>query len=156
MDIAEFRRTVGTFPSGVTVVTTHDDGHDYGLTVSAFCSLSLDPPMVLVALDSASRTLTHLGQGQPIAVSVLSESQGALAKQFATHGGDKFADVMVHRVAHDVPVLDGVSAWFVGTVAGLYLGGDHTIITVLVEQMGHVDEARPLLYQRGLLREWPV
>ncbi|AKK02956.1 flavin reductase family protein [Corynebacterium epidermidicanis] len=129
MFTTDFRQTVGTFPSGVTVVTTHDPG---------------------------STTLQHLQVGSFIGVSVLSDGQLELAQRFARRGVDKFADTFVHRVADGVPILDGASALFVGKVQAHHLGGDHTILTVLVEKMGHEEAARTLLYQRGSLREWPI
>ena len=66
-----YRETVANFPSGVTVVTTRDGGEDFGLTVSAFTSLSLDPPMVLVSIDRKSKSHQHLVEGAPIGISVL-------------------------------------------------------------------------------------
>ena len=66
-----YRETVANFPSGVTVVTTRDSGEDFGLTVSAFTSLSLDPPMVLVSIDRKSKSHQHLIEGAPIGISVL-------------------------------------------------------------------------------------
>ena len=72
----QLRASVGSFPSGVTVVTSVDSsGRDHGLTVSAFCSLSLEPAMVLVSIDSRSQTLAKLEPGQTVGVSVLSEDQ---------------------------------------------------------------------------------
>lgn len=156
MELPGFRDAVGTFPTGVTVVTTHDAGEDFGLTVSAFCSLSLDPAMVMVAVASTSRTLAHLGVGAPIGVSVLSEGQLEVAQRFARSGGAKFEGVLVHRATDGVPLIDGASAWFYGQVAGVYLGGDHTILAINVQDLGHEDDARPMLYQRGSIFNWPL
>ena len=70
VDATHYRNTVGNFPSGVTVVTTHSNGVDVGLTVSAFASLSLEPPMVMVSIDKQSKSHQYLKQGAPIGISV--------------------------------------------------------------------------------------
>ena len=79
-----YRETVANFPSGVTVVTTRDGGEDFGLTVSAFTSLSLDPPMVLVSIDRKSKSHQHLVEGAPIGISVLAAGHTDVAVQFAS------------------------------------------------------------------------
>lgn len=89
----QLRDTVGSFPSGVTVVTTTDGEVDHGLTVSAFVSLSLEPAMVLVSIDKKSSVVPFLEQGSPVAVSVLSEEQSDLAITFGRHLENKFDGV---------------------------------------------------------------
>lgn len=151
------RTVVGTFPSGVTIVTTvAETGEDVGLTVSAFSSLSLDPAMVVLSVDNTSQSLPYLTVGGPIGVSVLSEGQGGVAYQFSRRGIDRFEGVGIHRRTHGVATIDGVAAWFAGTIAGAFPGGDHTILTVLVEDCGTLEEARPLLYQRGQVHDWVI
>lgn len=113
----QLRHTVGMFPSGVTVVSTHAQGTDYGMTVSAFASLSLSPALVMVAIESRSHTLAHLAPGDPVAVNVLAEGQVDVAVQFARHIPDRFAGIDVHREGPaGVPVLDGAAAAIVGHV----------------------------------------
>ncbi|WP_233195637.1 flavin reductase family protein [Corynebacterium sp. 13CS0277] len=149
---AELRSAAGMFPSGVTVVTTRAAGVDYGMTVSAFASLSLEPAMVLVSIESTSHTLPHLAPGCPVAVSVLSDGQLEHAVQFARHVPDRFAGVPLRREGDaGVPVLSEAAAFFVGTVASWADGGDHTIVTIFVEEC-HVDVTRePLRYHQGRL-----
>ncbi|APT84620.1 hypothetical protein CAQU_05545 [Corynebacterium aquilae DSM 44791] len=149
---AQLRSAAGMFPSGVTVVTTRANGVDYGMTISAFASLSLEPAMVMVSIESTSHTLPHLAPGKPIAVSVLSDVQLEHAVQFARHVDDRFAGVPIRREGPaDVPVLEQAAAYFVGTVADWAQGGDHTIVTILVEDCG-VDVTRePLHYHQGRL-----
>lgn len=134
------------------MVTTHADGEDFGLTVSAFASLSLVPAMVLVSIESNSKSLPHLVPGRSIGISVLSEEQFELAPQFARHGLDRFAGVEVER--RSVPLLKGAAAWFEGTVKEHYIGGDHTILTVHVVACGSDEQRQPLLYKRGKLYRW--
>lgn len=152
----QLRAAVGTFPSGVTVVTTRSGDADVGLTVSAFSSLSLEPAMVVLSVDNASTSLPHLTVGAPVGVSVLAEGQGGLARQFATRGIDRFAGVDLVRRARGVALIDGAAAWFAGEIVNAFPGGDHTILTVSVAGCGTQVDARPLLYQRGRTHDWVV
>lgn len=150
----QLRDTVGSFPSGVTVVTTTDGEVDHGLTVSAFVSLSLEPAMVLVSIDKKSSVVPFLEQGSPVAVSVLSEEQSDLAITFGRHLENKFNGVSINRSTNRAAVLEGASAWLSGAVVDKYPGGDHFIITIAVEECAHDEEQKPLLYHRGRLFQW--
>ena len=151
-----YRETVANFPSGVTVVTTRDGGEDFGLTVSAFTSLSLDPPMVLVSIDRKSKSHQHLVEGAPIGISVLAAGHTDVAVQFARHVDDRFAGInIVRRGQQDIPFVGDAAAWFLGDVRDRYVGGDHIIITVAVRECGWHDGGRPLLYRGGRLHNWP-
>ncbi|MDO5670770.1 MAG: flavin reductase family protein [Corynebacterium sp.] len=152
----QLRAVVGTFPSGVTVVTTlREDGTDVGLTVSAFSSLSLEPAMVLLAVDNNSTSLPYLTVGAPVGISVLADGQGPIAYQFSRRGVDRFAGVDTHRGARGVALIDAAAAYFAGDITAAYPGGDHTILTVAVHDCGTHASARPLLYQRGQVHDWP-
>ena len=151
-----YRETVANFPAGVTVVTTRDSGEDFGLTVSAFTSLSLDPPMVLVSIDRKSKSHQHLVEGAPIGISVLAAGHTDVAVQFARHVDDRFAGInIVRRGEQDIPFVGDAAAWFLGDVRDRYVGGDHIIITVAVRECGWHDGGRPLLYRGGRLHNWP-
>lgn len=151
-----YRETVANFPSGVTVVTTRDSGEDFGLTVSAFTSLSLDPPMVLVSIDRKSKSHQHLVEGAPIGISVLAAGHTDVAVQFARHVDDRFAGInIVRRGEQGIPFVGDAAAWFLGDVRDRYVGGDHIIITVAVRECGWHDGGRPLLYRGGRLHNWP-
>lgn len=151
-----YRETVANFPSGVTVVTTRDGGEDFGLTVSAFTSLSLDPPMVLVSIDRKSKSHQHLVEGAPIGISVLAAGHTDVAVQFARHVDDRFAGInIVRRGEQDIPFVGDAAAWFLGDVRDRYVGGDHIIITIAVRECGWHDGGRPLLYRGGRLHNWP-
>ena len=151
-----YRETVANFPSGVTVVTTRDGGEDFGLTVSAFTSLSLDPPMVLVSIDRKSKSHQHLVEGAPIGISVLAAGHTDVAVQFARHVDDRFAGInIVRRGEQDIPFVGDAAAWFLGDVRDRYVGGDHIISTVAVRECGWHDGGRPLLYRGGRLHNWP-
>ncbi|MDO5075979.1 flavin reductase family protein [Corynebacterium sp.] len=149
-----YRQSVANFPSGVTVVTTHSNGEDVGLTVSAFASLSLEPPMVLVSIDESSRSHEFLQQGAPIGISVLAADHTETAVSFARHGHDRFAGVEIER-RDSVPFIAGAVAWFLGEVTHRFIAGDHVILAVTVRGCDFREDATPLLYQNGRLRPWP-
>ncbi len=150
LDPDAFRSVLGRFASGVTVVTTVDaQGRDHGMTVSAFCSLSLDPPQVLVCIDRAATMHDLLADGTPLTINVLSAGQEALSRRFAS--GDppnRFDGLGYTRGQTGVPILDDVLAWLECRVAARHEEGDHTVIVGRVETAGARQE-RPLLYYRG-------
>lgn len=146
----QLRRVVGTFPSGVTVVTARDSaGGDVGMAVSSFASLSMDPPMILVSVANTASAMPHLGIGTGLGISVLGEGQAWVARQFSRKGIDRFAGVDKWRGTGGVVLVDGAAAWFTGRISAALPGGDHTIFTVTVDDCGTTDDARPLLYKRG-------
>ncbi|WP_025251590.1 flavin reductase family protein [Corynebacterium vitaeruminis] len=149
------RETVGTFPSGVTIITTVDGGEDVGMTVSSFASLSLEPAMVSFSLALSSSKIKHFRVGSPVGISVLADHQAEYARQFSRKVADRFEGVDVWRNSEPRLITDA-AAWFDGEIAAAYPGGDHTIFTVLVKECGTHDEAKPLLYQRGQMNNWSV
>lgn len=148
-----FREVIGTFATGVAVVTCAGPEGPAGLTTNAVTSLSLDPLLLIVCFDNTSRTLPAVRASGRFAVNVLAEGSGALARTFASKqllGHEKFAQV-THTVDHGVPVLDDALAWLVCDLRELLPGGDHTIGIGAVEQFGYGGDpgARPLLWYRG-------
>lgn len=151
MDSRAFRDTVGRFATGVTVVTAAGADGPAGVTSNAFSSVSLDPPMVLVCFDRRSRTLPVVRDSGRFAVNVLHHGQHEVAKRFASKapGPEKLAAV-THTVAHGVPVIDDVLAWFVCEVHALHSAGDHEIAIGRVTELGVGTGHRPpLLFYRG-------
>lgn len=149
-DIGDYRRAIGHFASGVTVVTSRGDGgRPSGLTASAVCSLSLDPLLMVVCIDRGSRTLEAIRQSRRLAVNVLASGQEGLAAIFASKApeAEKFGDV-AHASVDGIPVLDGVVAWLTGRVRELAAGGDHVIGVADVERVG-APGGEPLVYYRG-------
>lgn len=151
-DGRRFRDTVGTFPTGVTVVTALGADGPAGLTTNAFTSLSLDPALILVCFDNGSRTLPVVREAGRFAVNVLRAGQEELAATFASKRlqAHKFAEV-THREAHGVPVLDDALAWLVCDLQELLPGGDHTIGIGAVTALESGD-GDPLLFWRGAYR----
>ena len=150
VDPDTFRSVLGRFATGVTVVTTVDaDGHDHGMTVSAFCSLSLEPPLVLVCIDRSASLHAALRPGAPLAVNVLAAGQEPLSRRFASGTQtDRFVGIGFTRATNGAVVLEGILASLECRVEALHPGGDHTIVVARVEQAA-VQEARPLLYYRS-------
>jgi Conserved protein/domain typically associated with flavoprotein oxygenases, DIM6/NTAB family len=144
-----FRSALGRFASGVTVITACGaDGTDYGMTASAFCSVSLEPPLVLVCVEKiASMHDPIVGCGHFV-VNVLASTQEHVARRFAAEDGDRFAGVGFSRGAESVPILDDSLATLECRRTATYDGGDHVIVVGEVESAKWTDE-RPLIYYRG-------
>jgi len=149
LDPDAFRSVLGRFASGVTVVTLLDEaGRDHGMTVSAFCSLSLSPPLVLVCVDQSASMHPLLTAGREIAINILAAGQEALSRRFSGPHRDRFDGIGYSRGLTGAALLDDVLAILECTVVRLHEGGDHTIVVAEVETAAARPE-RPLLYYRG-------
>ena len=144
-----FRSVLGRFASGITVITTHDEnGHDHGMTASAFSSLSLDPPLVLVCIANDATMAPVLAQASTFAVNMLTDAQELLSQRFAGKVDDRFTGIGYTRGKLGDVLLDEVLAWMQCRVVARHPAGDHVILVGQVE-FADVREARPLLYYRG-------
>jgi flavin reductase (DIM6/NTAB) family NADH-FMN oxidoreductase RutF len=144
-----FRAVLGRFASGVTIITTLDnDGRDQGMTVSAFSSLSLDPPLVLVCIDHAASIWPSFERADRFAVNILASTQEALSRRFSSKEGDRFDGVGFSRGTTGVALLDDTLASVECIVATRVTQGDHTIVVGHVES-GTARDLQPLLYYRG-------
>ncbi|MFI5312055.1 MAG: flavin reductase family protein [Gemmatimonadales bacterium] len=144
-----FRDVLGRFASGVTVLTTVDgDGRDRGMTVSAFSSLSLRPPLVLACIGHDATIAGSVAAAEHVGISVLGAHQEPLALRFADPKADRFDGVAVARGALGVPLLEGAIAHLECRIVGRHEGGDHTIV---VGEVLHAStrEGAPLVYYRG-------
>lgn len=144
---ARFREVMAHVPSPVSIVTALNGGLPHGTTVSAFASLSIEPPMVLVALDRGSELLASIRRTHRFGINVLGVAQSALALAFARKGGVRKFQGVKWDVHQDLPRLAGAPGWLACTVADLVGGGDHVIALGLVEVADTV-EAEPLIYHR--------
>lgn len=150
IDQSEFRRVMGHFASGVTVVTSLDgSGQPVGFTANAVSSVSLDPPLVLVCIDKRSESLSSFEGAGRFAINILAESQESLSRRFAKSGGDKYVGVGYRAGTTGVPLLDGTIAHVECRVAHAFPAGDHTIFVGEVVGLGVDGELDPLLYFRG-------
>lgn len=172
-----FRQIMGRFTTGVTVVTTCNQGILGGITVNAFSSVSLNPPLILICVDLASNTLPLLRESKIFVVNILTKKQEHLSRGFATYSQERiehFCYAPYHTVATGAPVLDDVLAFIDARIVAEYPGGDHAIFLGQVEAMGTadrtvfaqaenvtlskqersvpVDDAQPLVFYRGQYR----
>jgi flavin reductase (DIM6/NTAB) family NADH-FMN oxidoreductase RutF len=149
IDSATFRSVLGRFVSGVTIVTARDaDDVDHGMTASAFCSVSLDPPLVLVSIAHDATLHPVLRSHDELAVSILTASQEAIARRFAEKLDNRFDGVGFTRGITGAPLIDGALAHIEATVVYRHAGGDHTIfVAEVLAASATMDE--PLLYYRG-------
>lgn len=149
LDPDAFRSVLGRFASGVTILTTRHGESDLGMTVSSFCSLSLQPPLVLACVDKTADLHHLLPRGQRVVFNILSSSQEALSRRFAEEAGSKrFDGVGMRRDLHGIAVLDDVLAWIEASIIQQHDGGDHSIFIAQVDGATSND-LRPLLYYRG-------
>src|SRR5919204_4902987 len=129
IDTATFRSVLGRFASGVTVATARaGDGSDHGMTVSAFCSLSLQPPLVLMCIAHDATMHPVLCEASHFAVNILAAEQEAVARRFAEQVDDRFDGIGYERVTTGAAILDGVLAFVECRVVDRHPGGDHTIV----------------------------
>ena len=146
----EFRRVLGHFASGVTIVTTCDgDQRPTGLTASAFSSVSLEPPLVLVCIDHKSQSHGPLVEGGRFAVNILSVEQQALSRKFATTRLDKFEGVEYRLSDLGLPIIAAAIAHLECVTVSTHVEGDHTILVGRVEDAAATSGGEPLLYFRG-------
>jgi flavin reductase (DIM6/NTAB) family NADH-FMN oxidoreductase RutF len=154
---SEFRKAMGCFATGVTIITVDLDGEVHGMTANAFASVSLDPMLVLVCVDHSTRTHSHLHAKKRFGINVLSEDQRALSEYYAraerdhehaeTEAGARFG-----RTEHGTPMLHGSLAFLECRLHSAEVAGDHTIFIAEVEDV-MVREGEPLLFFRGKYRK---
>jgi len=151
-DRRDFRRALGQFATGVTVITTcTTDGRKVGLSANSFSSVSLDPPLVLWSLARQSASLADFSGASHFAINVLAASQHHLSRQFSTPQPDKFSGVDFGEGTAGVPLLNGVIARFVCRNVRQYDGGDHLIFIGEVEKYERFD-GEPLVFHSGYYR----
>jgi flavin reductase (DIM6/NTAB) family NADH-FMN oxidoreductase RutF len=149
LDPDAFRSVMGRFASGVTVVTTVDDeGRDHGMTVSAFASLSLIPPLVFACIDHEASVHAVLTRAPHFAVNILAADQEPIARRFSEMGGDRFEGIGYTRGTIGPALLDDALAHLECRTVHRAEGGDHTIIVGEVEA-AQARSGTPLLYYRG-------
>jgi flavin reductase (DIM6/NTAB) family NADH-FMN oxidoreductase RutF len=152
VDAASFRKALGQFASGVTVVTTRDGaGRPLGLTVSAFCSVSLHPPLVLVSIDHRSDANAGMRESGLFAVSILSEAQEPVSRRFARSDRDKLEGFAFSEGRQRLPLVPGALAHVQCRVRSFHDEGDHTLWVGEVLAVA-VHAGRPLIHQRGEYR----
>lgn len=149
LDPDGFRAVMGRFASGVTVVTATDDaGSAYGMTVSAFASVSLEPPLVVVCIDHVASLHDILVSAPYFAVNILSSTQEQIARRFADTGAQRFEGIGYRNGDNGVPILNDVLAFVECKRVSATPTGDHTVI-IGETVAASMRDAKPLLYYRG-------
>jgi flavin reductase (DIM6/NTAB) family NADH-FMN oxidoreductase RutF len=154
---SDFRKTMGCFATGVTIITVDLEDTVHGMTANAFASVSLDPPLVLVCVDRKASTHAHLHARKRFGINVLGEDQRAISEYYAraerdhehaeTEAGARF-----DRTKHGTPMLHGALAFLECRLHSAQVAGDHTIFIAEVEDV-LVREGEPLLFFRGKYRK---
>lgn len=149
VDPGAYRRVAGRFATGVTVVTAVAGGRPCGITVSSFTSVSLEPPVVLIAVARKARAHACLETTGTFAVNVLADTQEPLARLFASLAEDKFRGIRYRLSPGGAPLLPGIHGWLDCAVRATHPGGrTHTLFLAEVTAVG-AGRGRPLLYHRS-------
>jgi flavin reductase (DIM6/NTAB) family NADH-FMN oxidoreductase RutF len=149
IDSDTFRAALGRFSCGITILTACDQkGRDHGMTVSAFCSVSLEPPLVLVCVGHDASMHGLMMRAENVGLSVLSSAQEPLSRRFADPESDRFDGIGYSRGEKGIALLDDALVHLECNVVDRHEAGDHTIVICAVERAEAFD-GRPLLYYRG-------
>lgn len=150
-DPAHFRKVLGAFPTGVTIVTTVDDGRPSGLVIGSFTSVSLDPPLVAFLPTKTSSSWAAIERSRRFCVNVVADDQLDVAGVFAGKSDDKFAGIdWTPAPETGSPVLPGSLAWIDCTIDAVHDAGDHVIVVGAVQAMDTTDrDAGPALFYKG-------
>jgi len=147
-DSKKQRKIMGQFATGVTVVTTGGEAGPHGLTANAVASLSLDPPLVLVAVDKSALTLDYLKRNRCFAVNILRLDQEDISRRFAIPGPKDFSDLKIITASTTAPILADCLAYVACRVVDILPGGDHEIFIGEIVG-GEYHGGEPLLYHAG-------
>ena len=153
----DFRKAMGAFATGVTIITVDLEGTVHGMTANAFASVSLDPMLVLVCVDHSTRTHAHLHAKKRFGINVLAEEQRAISEYYAraerTHeNAEVEAGARFDRTRHGTPMLYGSLAYLECRLHSAQVAGDHTIFIAEVEDV-ILREGNPLLFFRAKYRK---
>lgn len=151
-DSLSFRKSLGEFATGVTVVSLRTGQGVHGMTANSFTSVSLDPPLILVCIDKRNRTHALVAEAKRFAVNILAADQEDVACRYAGQEVQAEPIWILDRAAS--PVLEGALAWFDCTLVHSYDGGDHTIYVGRVDAFDRRG-GRPLLFFRGQFTTLP-
>jgi flavin reductase (DIM6/NTAB) family NADH-FMN oxidoreductase RutF len=142
----QFRALMRKFASSVAVITTRHDGVDHGMTATAVCSVSVDPPSILVVVNRASRSYPLISASRRFVVNILSDDQRALSQRFAKDLDDKFSGIRIRPGIQGIPIIEGAAAIIECVISSEAAAETHTIFVGRVVG-GEVASGLPLVYQ---------
>jgi len=148
----EYRRLIGCFATGVTVITMAREGEVRGMTANAVTSVSLDPLLLLVCVDKSTITHQFMEESQTFAVNILAEDQEHISRALATRDSEdarRLIGYTYHPGQTGSPILEGCLAYLECRVTEIFPGGDHSIFIGRVEHGSLLREAQPLIFYRG-------
>ena len=149
IDGTELRRCLGTFVTGVTVMTTLGaDGRPEGITANSFSSLSLDPPLIVWSLRLESGSFHTFKNATRFAVNILAHDQVSISNRFAAKGVKSFADVQHTLGLGGIPLIDGCTSYLECSLEATYPGGDHELFVARVDRI-LMNDRPPLAYGNG-------
>lgn len=151
-DSALQRKIMGRFGTGVTVVTTSKDGQHGGLTANAVCSLSLDPPLVLVAVDKKAGSHAELLSHGCYAVNILAQEHQEISQRFARSGPKDFSGIKWKTAVTGAPILEEALGWVDCRIVNVLPGGDHDIFIGEIVAGDVREGGEPLMYFSGKYR----
>jgi flavin reductase (DIM6/NTAB) family NADH-FMN oxidoreductase RutF len=156
LSAAEFRKAMGCFATGVTIITLDLEGEVQGMTANAFSSVSLDPPLLLVCVDHGARTHAHMHAKKRFGINILAAHQREISEYYArlVHAhehAEEEAGARFDRTGKGTPILHGALAYLECRLQSAQDAGDHTIFIAEVEEVV-VREGEPLLFFRGKYR----
>ncbi|MFB7223758.1 flavin reductase family protein [Streptomyces sp. NPDC056227] len=149
VDAAVFRDVLGRFASGITVVAALDGTEPVGFACQSFASLSLDPPLVMLAVGKTSTSWPRIERAGRFCVNILAEDQKQVCAALGARGGQKFTAVPWRTSAHGTVVIDGALATVDCRLAAVHEAGDHYIVTGEAVDLAAQENGRPLLYFRS-------
>lgn len=152
IDDAHFKLALSHFASGVTIVTTEHEGRPFGMTVASFASLSLNPKLVLICIETSVKTHEAIVAAGKFGVSILASDQAAISSKFASRSDYKFTGVDIFRGTLDLPMITGALTTIECRLQSQLPGGDHSIFVGEVVDI-QTREGDPLLYFRSGYRE---
>ncbi len=151
VDSGDFRRVLGHFATGVTVVTTRFEERLYGFTANAFMSISLDPPLIAIAVGNGNASRAAIEGSGVFCVNLMARDQMDLVRCFATNGPEKYEHFCAanhHTAMTGAPIIEGSLGWIDCRVSATYPGGDHQIVLGEVQAL-ESGVGQPLIYYRA-------
>lgn len=151
-DGSGLRRAFANFPSGVVAVAAEIDGTPYGLAVSTFVPVSLDPPLVSFCVQNSSSTWPLLTKAGHLGLSLLGTDQQAAARALGTRDGDRFHGSELHRGTGESVFIEGASAWIEGVPEAEVPAGDHSVVILRIHRIATRADIEPLVFQGSKFR----